>query len=708
MPPFYIYGAALALVFVNPVLCSEICLDGTILLCSDGTHPRCQQSGAPPASSCPKACDPHINTCHATAPTCIFPDPKVTLPRGACACRPGYKATGHANSDSSTQWRLPVIGHEHRVWVAEGVPCDTLCDTSSGGNICQEVLLIGKDCIGDGRNASFQPAADVPCSYSNYSRTLSTPSTETATESVDELGDSAGATPEGLDFDDDDDDDEDDDDAVKDSSSDLDEDSSNTLTTSNSHDTFDDESTTSVDDLDEDELTSQTASSKEATPVPFIHSTDPESFDTEASNSKSSQTETSDFDEEPSATETLNLSSDDLPTEEDATFSDEDSPSSPDTTAEPIVAARNAGNKNKARHHWARVAQEKGTVEWTQAWLKHLQSLTKQAPSVDMVRHQKLCPEVVHSVISSCKKGVRTQEAWCERTENDQISRCKQSVRDKIDKCKEKEWIPGGCEAKYRSELSKCKTDRITIPQCEVGKLNAGCCDSLKDRAQDLCSAGFSVKSIRKQVLSAQQQCSVTSTLAKAAMKSYLSGQAIDFMVQLESVKTIGKTIPIIRKAEKMREKLEKWAAGLEAAADGRLQDAQSALDSLAPQIQAATSKATTYAEAAQAVVTKDVDRLLGKVANAVGELEAIWAAKGSIKALSTVADDIKAIQTAAKQCAQVPDKFQPKEFSGWKSVRSEEEVDAAVIAFKKKFEKPLYAAARCQAVLTRVERLLK
>ena len=98
-------------------------------------------------ADCPKACDIHNNTCDAhTAPTCIYPDPRLSNPRGACACRPGFKATGYVDIDTSRQWRQPVLGGEHRVWVAEGVKCDTLCVIWSGVNSCQEVSLIPEAC----------------------------------------------------------------------------------------------------------------------------------------------------------------------------------------------------------------------------------------------------------------------------------------------------------------------------------------------------------------------------------------------------------------------------------------------------------------------------------------------------------------------------------------------------------------------------------
>jgi hypothetical protein len=130
------------------------CEDGTVppcpgpLNCGDNTTPTGPGTPESNTTSCPKSCNVHFNTCDPiTAPTCIFPDPRVPNPRAACACRPGYKATDAADGDSSKQWRLPIVGQEHRVWVAEGVECDSKC-SGSGVDSCREVIEIPKACIG--------------------------------------------------------------------------------------------------------------------------------------------------------------------------------------------------------------------------------------------------------------------------------------------------------------------------------------------------------------------------------------------------------------------------------------------------------------------------------------------------------------------------------------------------------------------------------
>ena len=141
-------------------------------------------------TSCPVACDIHYNYCDAfTAPTCIYPDPGAPGIGSACACRPGYKATGFADSDTSHQWRLPVIGQEHRVWVAERVRCDTLCTISGGIDSCQEVELIKGACqsssapkTSNGSNIWARWADDGVTYEAAYIASLDMPPTTDTTE----------------------------------------------------------------------------------------------------------------------------------------------------------------------------------------------------------------------------------------------------------------------------------------------------------------------------------------------------------------------------------------------------------------------------------------------------------------------------------------------------------------------------------------------
>lgn len=91
----------------------------------------------------PKSCFtcspiPGQNVCHIT--TSCAPTPYGTM----CLTRPGFKADGAKDNDTSVQWRLqwPVKGQEHRVAVRPGTSADTLCSSKwSGPDVCKEVSV---------------------------------------------------------------------------------------------------------------------------------------------------------------------------------------------------------------------------------------------------------------------------------------------------------------------------------------------------------------------------------------------------------------------------------------------------------------------------------------------------------------------------------------------------------------------------------------
>jgi hypothetical protein len=106
----------------------------------------------PPPPQCPIGCNPApgANTCSwPTAEDCIYPSPSTPNPRAACACRAGYKATapGILDTDTTKQWRLPADEGNFRVWVAQGIECNTLCDVSTGAFSCQEVVELPATCL---------------------------------------------------------------------------------------------------------------------------------------------------------------------------------------------------------------------------------------------------------------------------------------------------------------------------------------------------------------------------------------------------------------------------------------------------------------------------------------------------------------------------------------------------------------------------------
>ncbi|KAF8455800.1 hypothetical protein BDZ91DRAFT_852745 [Kalaharituber pfeilii] len=97
--------------------------------------PVAEAHDTPPAPRpCPQ-CTSSPNNCDITAPCSNF------LGKLYCGCRPGFRAAGNPQ-DTNTQWRIDTVpGHEHRVWVAPGVVCNTLCDVPYGPFPCKEVAV---------------------------------------------------------------------------------------------------------------------------------------------------------------------------------------------------------------------------------------------------------------------------------------------------------------------------------------------------------------------------------------------------------------------------------------------------------------------------------------------------------------------------------------------------------------------------------------
>jgi hypothetical protein len=253
----------------------------------------------------------------------------------------------------------------------------------------------------------------------------------------------------------------------------------------------------------------------------------------------------------------------------------------------------------------------------------------------------------------------------------------------------------------------KCESNRIDIPFCEFGRLTAVCCEATRPQAKALCAAGFSHAQISKQVQSVQAQCSIATALAKAALKSYLSGQIVSLLADVKAVKEIGEGVNIVAKFKRTRKEYDKWSSGLIAAGEDRLQEAQKALVSLSSQLPPDIGNKVTWIEAAQAAVNRDVDVFLALAIRVTGEIMWIKSAKDTINALKSAASNIPAIQKAAKECAKVPLHITPAEYPGWANVRSAKQVDHAVAAYEKIFSREMHRAAKCQAVVIRANRVL-
>lgn len=101
-----------------------------------------QQQG-PPCNQCRPL--PGENKCDSST-SCVSLDGAHTHPGPVpnyCACRAGYRADnapGRNLNDPTVQFRLPWAGQEGRVFVAPGIPCNTLCsDWFLGADGCKEV-----------------------------------------------------------------------------------------------------------------------------------------------------------------------------------------------------------------------------------------------------------------------------------------------------------------------------------------------------------------------------------------------------------------------------------------------------------------------------------------------------------------------------------------------------------------------------------------
>jgi hypothetical protein len=337
-----------------------------------------------------------------------------------------------------------------------------------------------------------------------------------------------------------------------------------------------------------------------------------------------------------------------------------------------------------------------------------LKRFSKTVAGIDIARRPELCSVITRSAVDSCKRGVRAQVASCKQSSKSKIAKCKSDLQAKIDQCKrsKKKWWDvrkAGCE-RWRPEIPKCEFARFDIPFCEFDRLTSACCEGTRAHAKAMCSAGISTGTIQGQIQFIQAACSVRTGLAKAATKSYLTGQILGVISQLESIKDVRETIQAVRKVEQTAKEMEKWADALAAAAEGKMWEAQSVLGSLIPQTSPTVDKALKWADA----VTKKVDKTLIGVISVAGELQAIQSAKRSIMVLTTVANDIVAIQAAARECARVPADITPEGYEQWKYVKSEQMLGSAVEAYEQKFSKALEDAAKCQAVVVRAERVLQ
>ncbi|KAF4244387.1 hypothetical protein CNMCM8980_010199 [Aspergillus fumigatiaffinis] len=348
------------------------------------------------------------------------------------------------------------------------------------------------------------------------------------------------------------------------------------------------------------------------------------------------------------------------------------------------------------------------------------------------------CKNDVGPKIDKCKREVSDRVASCKDKVNSAVAECMANVGRTIDKCKKKKPLNLGtceaqrpflkagcavgklgvpscefgrtetaaCEAKRGGLLLKCETDRINIPLCEFDRLTATCCEGTRDLSRSMCRAGFSVEAIQQEIQKIQARCAIATAIAKSATKSYLSGQAIGLLSELKAVKEVGDSIQMVNKLQKTQKELTSIANGVIAAAEGRINDADSLLSSLKG-LPAPVSNAESWAKAAQAVINGKIDSALGSACGAVAELQAIKTAVDKIEKLKSLGNDLKKIQEGVKKCA-LANHLIPANFRPFQNLRVRSDINRALSEYRKLVEAPLKQLAECKAVGQRIDRLIK
>jgi len=229
--------------------------------------------------------------------------------------------------------------------------------------------------------------------------------------------------------------------------------------------------------------------------------------------------------------------------------------------------------------YWRKYAQDKATTALVKSYSTIYTSLQLPVTIIQNIAQPGICDKITHSTIDTCKKGVRANVAYCKQALRDQIATCKHDARRKIDGCKKsKAWYDAtgkaACEATRPALMLKCEIERIDIPLCEIDRLTAARCEATRPQAQALCYSGLPPKKIQKAVQSIQSNCAIATALAKAAVKSYLSGQVVGILGQLQTVKEIGQGVKIIDNIQSAQKNFNNIAEGVTAAAEGRIADA--------------------------------------------------------------------------------------------------------------------------------------
>jgi hypothetical protein len=378
---------------------------------------------------------------------------------------------------------------------------------------------------------------------------------------------------------------------------------------------------------------------------------------------------------------------------------------------------------------WVKEAKERGLKTFQESWQAGATFWAQPLAKVDMSHEP--CDPFTRTFVDSCKKGVRAQVASCKQAIRDSVSACKQGVKGSIDACKNdvgrqidqckrgtrnpaKKWKcegsrPGmmaACEARRPGEMARCEATRIDLPFCEFDRLTAGCCEGFRSQAQALCAAGVGVNDITRKSQQLQAACSVATAIAKSAVKSYLTGQVVGLLADVQGFKQVQDAVKFVDKAKQARAQWDRWSEGLVAVAEGRLNEGQNALAEIASQISPDIKDAVAWGQAAEALINQNLDEFLTRSVAVAADMEQIMAESSDIQKLQGIAKSLTELEKAGRECADTIGHFYPDSFDGWKDVKDASSMEAAVEAYGQWYRSAMAEATRCIGLVQRVVRV--
>jgi hypothetical protein len=87
-----------------------------------------------------------------------------------------------------------------------------------------------------------------------------------------------------------------------------------------------------------------------------------------------------------------------------------------------------------------------------------------------------------------------------------------------------------------------CEANRINVPLCEIDRATALCCEESRKYAEAQCriSGPANVQSL---IQTFQVACSVATSIAKSALKSYATGAVLGFVADIAEIQEVLETV---------------------------------------------------------------------------------------------------------------------------------------------------------------------